>query len=131
MDAVNRQADVEVYVRDCPLERALDWARSSLGALRGPFHMDTTTAYQLESGEGAVVFTPSIEDGPFMSVWFNTPSRPWDTDVECARAAVAALACVVRCDPGESIPGVSPHSDMWLELDGNGERVILWDDGDA
>jgi len=126
---VNRQSDVEIFVRDCPIERVLDWARSSVGALSGPFPTATTIAYHLDVGDGALVFTPNMDDGPFMSVWFNTQSRPWATDVDCARAAARALGCAVRCD-ASSIPGVSPHSDMVLEVDGDEERVILWE-GDA
>ncbi len=128
---MNRQQDVEIYVCGCPLERAIEWARSMVGSTSGPFSTDTTIAYHLEEGDGAIVIMPKVEDGPFTSVWFNTQCRPWATDVECAREAVAVLNCVVRCDPGDTVPRLSPYSDMWLELEGHDERVIHWEDDDA
>ena len=125
---MNRQSDIEIYVRGCPLERVLDWARSNLGTFGGPFPTDTAIVYCHEKGDGVVVFTPNIEDGAFMSVWFNTHNRPWATDVDCARAAARALNCVVRCD-ASNMPGQSQHSPVFLELDGDEERIILWEVG--
>ena len=114
-----RQDDVEVYLRNCAIERAIKWVKSSTtGALDGPKDIDGAVA--LYPSTGAIILTPKIEDGPWLSVWFNTLHRPWDTDADCARSAAAELDCVVRCDPGESHPG------LWLELEGPSERLVEW-----
>jgi hypothetical protein len=125
---VKRQADVEVYLRDCPLERAVAWVQSVSGPLTGPVDCGGPVAYH--PPDGAVVLTPGL-DGGFLSVWFNTPRHPWDTDVECGQAAAVALGCVVRCDPGLYCPEVHPLSDVFLEIDGGTERLVEWEPSDT
>lgn len=120
------QSDVEVYIRDCTVERAVAWIRSAIGPLAGPFEAGSSVVYHLTGG--AVVLTSSVGDGRFLSVWFNTPIRPWLSDVECARAAARDLGCVVRCDPGAARPDISPYSDAFLEIDGEAESIVVWTD---
>ncbi len=124
-----RLRDVEVYLRDCPIGRAVTWVRANVGPLDGPLDGGGSVIYHLTAG--AVILTPGVEDGQFLGVWFNTADRPWATDAECARAAAAALSCVVRCDPGSSYPDVHPQSDVFLEIDGTSERLVAWNPADA
>lgn len=118
---MTRQRELEIYVRGCRLEDILAWAEIRLGALAAPVAAGDATVY--DSPRGPLIVTPEIEGGPFVSLWFNTPSAPWSTDVECARDAVHALRCTVRCDPGGAGPGPS----TFLELDGENERLIEWE----
>ena len=111
-----------MYLRDCTIDRAVAWVRANVGPLAGPLDGGESVVYHLAAG--AVVFTPGVEGGPLLGVWFNTADRPWATDVDCARAAVAALGCVVRCDPGSSYPDVHPQSDVFVEIDGTSERLV-------
>ena len=122
MQPVERQREVDVYLRDCPLDRAVAWVRANVGPLVGP--LDGGESVMYHPATGAIIFTPGVEDGRFLGVWFNTCHRPWATDIECARAASAALGCVVRCDPGSSYPDVHPQSDVFLEIDGTSERLV-------
>ena len=125
---MKRQREVDVYLRDCHIDRAVAWVRANLGPLVGPLNGGESVIYHLAAG--AVVFTPGVEGERFLGVWFNTADRPWATDVECARAAAAALGCVVRCDPGSSYPDVHPQSGVFLEIDGTSERLVgEWADG--
>lgn len=119
---MKRQTDVEVFLRECALERAAAWVQSVSGPVSGPLDCGDAVAYH--PAEGAVVLTPNV-DGGLMSVWFNTPCRPWDTDVECGRAAALALGCTVLCDPGQHYPEVDPLSDVFLEVADGSERLIL------
>jgi hypothetical protein len=123
---VERQPEVEVYLRDCPVERVLAWVREAVGPLTGPFDCGGVVAYHPATGPGAVVVTPSVEGGPFLGVWFNTPARPWATDAECARAAARDLGCVARCDPSREHPELPPGADVWLEVSGGVERLVAW-----
>lgn len=123
---MERQSEVEVYLRDCPIERALAWVRETVGSVAGPFDCGTAVAYHPTTSPGAVVLTPGVEGGPFLSVWFNTPARPWATDAECARAAARDLGCVVRCDPSREHPELPPGADVWLELSDGVERLVAW-----
>ena len=117
--------DVEIYLRDCTLDRAVAWAASQVGPLLGPF--DCGKAITYHPAIGSVVITSSIEGGAFLSLWFNTSARPWATDLECARAAAPDLGCIVRCDPGSTFPNVSPHSDVLLEISGTDNLLIPTD----
>ena len=71
--------------------------------------------------------TPGIEGGPFVGLAFNWGTTPWRTDADCAREIVAALGCVVRCTPGPDYPSASGYSTTWLEVDPNGERIVVWE----
>ena len=119
------QLDIEIYVRDCAIEKLLAWARSRLGRLDPPESVDgAVTVYP--SLTGRLVVTSGIEDD-FISLWFNTPTSPWDTDVDCARDAARELGCTVRCDPGSHFPEAGRQSSIFLEIVGGRERPILWE----
>ena len=121
---MNRQSEIEIFIQDCPLDRALAWVQTLLGPLTGPFDDIGMGIYHLPLG--SIVFTPGVARGRFLSVWFNTPMRPWDTDIDCARAAAVEFNLVVRCDPGQAYPELSKHSDQFLEITGNEERIVDW-----
>jgi hypothetical protein len=117
---MERQSDIEIYVQGCSESRILDWVVSSVGLLRRAYDGEGRTIYA--GLVGLVVITQEVEDGPFTSVWFNTPHTRWATDVECGRAAAAELGCVVRCSPGAEFP-----DDTFLEIAGSSERLVGFD----
>jgi hypothetical protein len=119
---MERQTDIEIYVQGCAEDRIVDWVRSNVGLLKTAYEGDGRTIYA--GLIGLVVITRDVEDGPFTSVWFNTPHTRWATDVECGRAAAAQLGCVVRCSPGALYPEAG--EDELLEIDGAGERLVAF-----
>ena len=121
---MTRQPDIEIYVSDIGHDRLVTWVESRLGAMSPLDRFADVTVY--ESTCGVVVITPGIEGGPFTSVWFTSPDAPWASDVDCARAAAADLECVVRCEPGEAFPEVSPFADVFFESNGQSESLVLW-----
>ena len=122
---MERQPEIEVYLRDCPTERLVAWLRAVIGPLEDPVEAGAAIVYP--SAIGAVVVTPCIEDGPFVGVWFNTNRSPWTTDVDCARQAARELVCTVRCDPGQHFPEVPRWvSDVFLEISGVVEKLVEW-----
>jgi hypothetical protein len=123
---MERQTDVEIYLRDCPPKRIMAWVESVAGALKSTHDEDGRAIY--DSSIGVVVITQQIEDQPLTSVWFNTPRTPWASDVECARAAAAALGCVTLCSPGDEYPDA--EEDELLEIDGDKEQLVLIDSSD-
>lgn len=54
-------------------------------------------------------------------------SDAWPSSPALGRFLAAALRCVVRCDPEHEYPEVSPYSVVFLEIDGDGERLITWE----
>lgn len=121
---MSTSADIEIFVRDCNEHRLVEWMRSRLGILTGPLSDGATHTY--DSPCGPIIVTPAIESGPFTGVWFNTTSSPWKTELDCARDAARALDCTVRCDPGTSVPGLSPLASTMLEVTGSAERLVDW-----
>ena len=123
---MERQPDIDIYVRDCPIERLITWLESVVGPLASAEDAGAATVYP--SRIGPVIVTPGIEDGPFVGVWFNSPNSPWATDVDCARQVAWELGCVVRCCPGEHFPEVPWWaSDQFLEIVGGVEQIVTWE----
>jgi hypothetical protein len=123
---LERRPEIEIYVRDCSTERLLAWLESVMSPLAPARDGGEATIYP--SRIGPVVVTPGIEDGPFVSVWFNSPISPWATDVDCARQAAKELGCVVRCCPGQHFPEVPWWaSDKFLEIAGGVEQIMAWE----
>jgi hypothetical protein len=123
---IERQRDIQIYIRDCPPERLIGWLESVVGPLDDPEPAGSAVVHR--SSNGSVVVTPRIEDGPFVSVWFNTPGSPWATDVDCARQAARELGYVVRCCPGQHFPDVPWWaSDRFLEIANGVEKTISWE----
>jgi len=127
-----KSRDIEVFIRDCEEYRLLEWVESRVGPLAGP--RDGGDARTYESPCGPVVLTRSMEDGPSASLWFNTPSTPWETDVDCARDAARVLGCTVRCDPGASVPAAGASlpeaaalGTTFLEIVGPSEHFVDWE----
>jgi hypothetical protein len=123
---MKRQTDIEIYVRDCPIERIVAWLETVVGPVgKGEACGE---AFAHATSIGTVVITPQIEGGPFVGVWFPTPNSPWLTDVDCGRQAARELGCVVRCDPGQHYPDVPLWaSDQFLEITGGTERIVTWE----
>ena len=122
---LDRQPEIEIYLRDCTYERLLAWLEAVVGPL-GPAEV-AGEAMVYSSSVGPVVVRPEIEGCPFVGVWFNSPKTPWATDVDCGRQAARELKCVVRCCPGQHFPEVPWWaSDKFLEIVGGWERIVTW-----
>src|SRR5690349_19172318 len=123
------QQDVEIYLRDCPMQRIQDWVGFALGAITlvGQVHEMDMRIYEAHYAghQIPVIITSGVADGSFTSVWFNAPDTPWATDAACARQAARALGCEVRCTPGTLRS--SPYSDECLRIVGDHEEVVVWD----
>lgn len=117
---MERQPNIEIFLHGCPMEQLLTWIEMIIGPLEKPEEAGDSTIYP--GPIGPTIVTP-VQDG-FVSVCFNTSLTPWETDVDCARQAARELKCTVRCDPGQHFPEVHPASDIFLEINGETERLI-------
>lgn len=73
---------------------------------------------------GASVVVWAIEGG-FLSVWVRGKT-PWSTCVGLGRFLAKELHCTVRCDPGAEFPDLSPHANVFLEIEADSERLTAW-----
>ena len=74
---MERQAEIEIYVKDCSNDRVLAWVESVVGALGQPEEVGADGAMVYPSPIGPVIVNPNIKGGSFGSVWFNTSHSPW------------------------------------------------------
>ncbi len=114
---------IEILVRNCPTPRLLAWLVRVVGPLEEPTRAGDCTV--LAASVGPVVLTAQVGREPITSVWFNAVSTPWPSDAACARQAAHELNSVVLCDPGPEYPGVHPGSDIWLQIDAQGEECLI------
>jgi hypothetical protein len=117
--------DLDAYVLGSSREQVLALLSARIGAFV-PEYVDEGTAMY---GRGEIVLTLSESIDGFLSVHLARCPL-WPDDVAFARYLARALACVVRCDPGAAYPEVSPHSPVFLEVSGSGERLLTWDEAD-
>lgn len=107
---------IEVYVRDTSVAEACAWVEKTLGALerRGTVG---GVEYLVSSSGTAVVITPSIEDGPFLSIFINGEDYPWTSSGALAQQCAAELGRTVRwCDE---------ETNGFMEQSGNGPAVAI------
>jgi hypothetical protein len=68
--------------------------------------------------------------GKWHSLLLDSDSTPWETDLECARAAFAALGVEIRCAPGSWDEEESEEdADKWLRISADGVEEIVWRTG--
>lgn len=121
-------SDIEIYIKACEISAISDWLSSCF------VRLDTLKASKksclLEGHLNDKTCPISIMhriDGDFSCVWFKNLNTPWQTDIECARAAALALGNTVRCDAGgwNESQGLE-KSEQFLEISAEGETVISW-----
>jgi hypothetical protein len=127
---MEKQKDIEIYIKDSSLPRVAEWLETKFGAIlekrespdadmthftiefRGqPITVTATEGYQ---------FPPKA--GTYTSLYFVASEFPWRNDVECAREAISFFGTAVICDAttlGNSAP------DQWLQVTGEGEELFL------
>lgn len=121
---MSETSDIEIYIRDCPVELIQHWLEGILGQPTSIFVEEFSTIYHFtfEGNFIPVILTTGIEDGPFTSVWLNSPHRPWRNAASCARQASKVLQREIRCQPEtEAAP------DIFLSITGKHERLVGWE----
>jgi hypothetical protein len=121
--------DIEVRIDDCDETALLAVLRESLGEC----HHDTsfteeTGSLALYAFADAQLFLQRLDDGTHSVMLHGT--LPWPHDVALARHLFSRLEKRIVCDPGSSYPEVDPLSDLFLQINADGERIIHIDDID-
>lgn len=117
------ESDLEVYLAGVA---PVDIVRL-LNEAGGPFVASGTNDDGLHvyiCGNSKLIITSNTQDG-FVSVWLRGEPR-CRSDVDFARFFAASLKCRVRCDPGADFPHVDPRSDVFLDIDGQNETLVVW-----
>jgi hypothetical protein len=93
-----------------------------LGPLAPPVNPPETEIRIHEFGDGLCILQPS-EDG-FVSVWIRG-STVWRSSTALGRYLGHEMPCTVRCHPGKEFDRVHPQSDVFLEICGVQERLVM------
>ena len=120
---MKREKELAIHV-SCPLEQLIAWLNVLVGPLDESARVAETIFYQSSVGPVVVI---CVEDHAFIDVCFRTRNSPWVTSVDLGRQAARELGCAVRCEPGHYYPEVDPLSNVWLEINGDQERLISWE----
>lgn len=122
-----RQPDIEIYLKDAEHPAITAWLSGAIGPCSAWQQKGQT--YQCVAGNVPVTWLPRAV-GKWHSLLLDSDATPWNTDLECARAAFAALGVEVRCAPGSWIEDESDEeADRWIRISADGEETIVWRTG--
>jgi hypothetical protein len=115
--------DIEVRIDDCDETALLAVLRESLGDFhRDPSFTGEAGSMAMYAFADAQLFLQRADDGTHSVMLHGT--LPWPHDVALAQHLFSRLKKRIVCDPGSSYPEVHPLSDLFLQIDANGERII-------
>lgn len=113
--------DIEIYIREPLQKKVLGWIRSRLGPLQETGTVKRRTYRAIEHDPIIdIQIQTAVGGSPYTCIWFKSAHTPWQSDVECAREAYAALGLPVQCDPGPE----HSHPDDFFRIDAQGERMV-------
>lgn len=119
-----RQPDIEIYLKDVDLDAVSQWLSSTLGACSEWQKKGQT--FKCHAGNVPVTWLPNAV-GKWHSLYFESDATPWADDLQCARAAHAALSVQIRCAPGSWVEDeADEQADQWIKIDEHGETEITW-----
>ena len=123
-----RFPDLEIYLMKPDAGAVRDWLARQLGdhiedqrVVPGHCHWRVTL-----DGHVMDVFLNDKAEKNFASLWFKQNHSPWNTDLECARSAHAALGIEVRCSDSGWQENVDDSAGGWIKLIRNEEKPVHW-----
>ncbi|MCM2972328.1 hypothetical protein [Larsenimonas suaedae] len=126
---MERFPDIEIYLAPIDKDAILAWLNETFSQTRdwqpsgkGKWR----TLFTMAEGELPVLLIENAADR-FSSLWLDSSATPWPRDVDCARAAQAALGVEVRCSLGGWQPGDEPDRFYRVKAGGE-EEVFHWPD---
>lgn len=120
-----RFPDLEIYLMKASAAEVQQWLEQALGE-----PVLEVSAQHWRCGHNGetldVFFNPQAEKN-FASLWFKQNHTPWATDLDCGRAAHAALGVEVRCsDSGWQETEGEESSSGWIKLIRGEEKPFEW-----
>ncbi|MBU6949943.1 hypothetical protein [Hahella sp. HN01] len=126
-----RYPDIEIYILDTNLPDICEWLKKHL-TIKGAPLVEGNTHKIHTNYDGAdipVIVVEKASGKRFTSVWFDSSSTPWETDLDCARSAFSALNKEVRCSASGWIEEEEEDApDLWWKINQHGEKQCNWKD---
>ncbi|UAW97690.1 hypothetical protein KEM63_12905 [Halopseudomonas nanhaiensis] len=122
-----RQPDIEIYVRDDHVDDLIHWLGREVGDLVLPPGAGLTRKGVIHTAQPIPLMIVRKAAGKWASIWFDSDTTPWETDVDCARAVHAATGHEVRCSVGGwTESDGEADADRWLKINDEGEAEFVW-----
>lgn len=123
--------DLEIYVLKGDADVLLAWLNADLGSMTVVSSKGDRQHWQWPNAQGVmdVYFNANAEKN-LASLWFKQNHTPWATDLDCARAAHAALGTEIRCSLGgwqEGDDATAQAAASWMKLIHGLEKPFVWD----
>lgn len=121
-----RHPDIEIYIKNCSLQQIEGWLNSCADALIVGKKSGEISHYTavFAAAKIPVMIHEKVVGKAWCSVWFDGDATPWATDLECARAASAALNTQIRCIASGWQEGDDP--DEWWKVENGETSQIQW-----
>ncbi|WP_158774935.1 hypothetical protein [Cobetia sp. L2A1] len=121
--------DIEIYLKPLSIEALGAWLGEQFGQVvvfQPAGRLQHRARLTRDGNDIALLVVEKVANG-FASLWFDSAATPWARDVDCARAAAAALQVESRCSLGSWQPGDEPDRFYRILPDGS-EEAFTWPD---
>ncbi|MCL6270953.1 hypothetical protein M3P05_13565 [Sansalvadorimonas sp. 2012CJ34-2] len=120
------QPDIEVYIRQQPVDLIIDWLDDRFDSstevqTKGRSHSLEVT---LDSTVIPVTIVENAAGKAWTSLWFDSSATPWGNDVESGREINSQLKCKVRCNAAFWKNGAD-NMDEWMEISEDGSEILI------
>jgi hypothetical protein len=121
--------DIEIYIPSTSNGNIIDWLRTIFTEItpvksRNDGKIQNFTVRTCTDDlEIPILLIEDARDG-YSSVWFQSGTTPWATDLDCALSAAEYFNSEIRCSTGSW--SEEPDSDDWFSVLGKKHSIIHW-----
>ena len=62
----------------------------------------------------------------FSSIWFDSSHTPWENDLHCAQEFQKITGLICRCIKSSWAENETEDPDLWLEVNNQGQKELIW-----
>lgn len=122
------QNDIEIYLYRAQAEQVEAWLTERFGPLASnPWKSLPKNAWGALAhyqGQALPIMLVAHAAGAYSSLWINSRTTPWASDLECAQEAHNALGTEARCATGSWQE--DKESELWYSLRDGQLSIITW-----
>lgn len=121
----DRHPDIEIYVRQCSIEKITLWLESVFERLEANGKQGHTYRFMaIHQNISIPITVVDRATKDYCSIWFDSAQTPWIRDLDCALQAQQQLDTEIRCIVSGWTEGDEP--DEWWSVTEQGESKIQW-----
>ncbi|MBV1789767.1 hypothetical protein KQ940_17060 [Marinobacterium sp. D7] len=123
-----RHPDIEVYIKNCPLETILEWLGERCEEVRTLNSVGGTHALEvcIDRCTVPVMIHEKAVGKAWISIWFRSDKTPWARDIDCAHEVARALDTQVRCIAESWTESNDSEEEEWWRVENGIAEKIQW-----